>query len=227
MSEPADITHDERHRALVEQLAANLRPVRRLWPIRVRLALWLAVGAVVAGWVLTHTHNDFVHKLGDPTYALETLFFAAAAVMVAIIALRAAIPGLESASALVALPFALVALGTLMVIMQPMRTGYPLSEFIRAGRICAYDTWLLAAAPWVVLWWAVRRGAPIHGGSAGFAVGAAAALFSFALMRLGCPNDERLHLLVWHLFPAILVTAISAVAGALWLRLRLGATRAA
>ena len=54
----------------------------------------------------------------------------------------------------------------------------------------------------------------------GLAIGAAAALFSFALMRLKCPNDERLHLLTWHLMPALLIVVLSTLAGALWLRFR-------
>lgn len=214
------ITHEERHRALVDHLAADLKPVRRLWPVSVRLTLWLVLEAAVAAWVLRHTHNDFIRKLGTPDYALQTFLFAAAAVVAAVIALRCAIPGRQTRSATVALAIVMVAVGTALVMMQPMRTGDSLGEFIRVGRTCAYQTCLLAAAPWVALWWAVRRGAPMRGGWAGLAVGCAALLFSFALMRLGCPIDERLHLVIWHLLPVAVVAALSALAGVFWLRFR-------
>lgn len=220
MSESIQITHADRHRALVERLAADLKPVRRLWPISVRLALWLGLEAVVAAWVLLHTRNDFIHKLGHPAYALQALLFALAAIVAATAALRAAIPGRQSRPDAIAFAVASVVVGTAMVAMQPISTADPLDMFIQAGRICAYHTCLLAAAPWAALWFAVKRGAPIRGGAAGLAVGSAALLFSFALMRIGCPNDERLHLLVWHFLPVVIVTALSALAGAFWLRLR-------
>jgi hypothetical protein len=43
-------------------------------------------------------------------------------------------------------------------------------------------------------------------------------LFSFAIMRIVCPIDEPLHLVTWHLGPAIAATLISTLAGAVWLR---------
>ncbi len=103
---------------------------------------------------------------------------------------------------------------------QPLRTAYPLNEFVSLGLGCAMWTCLLAAAPWFALWWAVKRGAPMRAWTAGLAVGAAAGLCSFAWMRIRCPDDERLHLLIWHLLPVLLIAALSTLAGVLWLRFR-------
>jgi hypothetical protein len=102
----------------------------------------------------------------------------------------------------------------------PARMGYPLGEFVRVGIPCALETCLLGALPWAALWWAVKRGAPMRGAAAGSLIGAAALFFSFALMRIKCPIDEPLHLVAWHLMPALAVTALSALAGAAWLRFR-------
>ena len=213
------MTHEEHHRALVERLASNLRPVRRLWPVSTRLGLWLILQVGVLAWVGTHTHNDFMRKLEVPRYMLEVALFGGAAIVAAIIALRSAIPGRQVRVGELAFVLAPMVAGTGLVFTQPLRTGYPLSEFILAGQLCAYETCVLTAAACVPLWWAVKRGAPMRGGTAGLATGAAAALFSFAMMRIRCPIDERLHLLTWHLFPVLIVTALSALAGALWLRL--------
>ncbi|HEY2524051.1 MAG TPA: hypothetical protein VGI29_03255, partial [Candidatus Binataceae bacterium] len=87
------MSHMERHRRLVESLAAALEPVRPLWPVRVRLALWLLLEAMVLAWVVMHTGNDFMRKLGHLYYALEVACFAIAAALAAALALRAAIPG--------------------------------------------------------------------------------------------------------------------------------------
>ena len=215
------MTHAQRHRLLVEAFAANVRPVRPLWPVRVRLGLWLLLESIVLLWVATHTVNDFMRKLGHPDYALEVAFFAAAATLAAMMALRAAIPGRRAGPREVALCFVLVLIGTaLVMVAEPARIGYPLGEFWHVGLGCALKTCILAALPWIALWWAVKRGAPMHGAAAGALTGAAALLFSFALMRIGCPIDEPLHLITWHLLPALALTALSALAGAAWLGFR-------
>src|SRR5271155_3031216 len=220
MTEAQHTTHEERHRALVERLAANLRPVRRLWPVSVRLRLWLVLQLALLVWVASHTPNDFMSKLAGPRYLLEVVLFAGSAILAAVMAFRGAIPGRPVRISELAIAVVALAAGTALLMTQPLRTAYPLSQFIDVGRICALETCLLAAVPWVGLWWAVRRGAPMRAWTTGLAVGAAAALFSFALMRLKCPNDERLHLLTWHLMPAIIIVLLSTLAGALWLRLR-------
>lgn len=220
--------HAERHRLLVEALAATVTPVRPLWPVSVRLGLWLLLESIVLLWVATHTGNDFMHKLGHLDYAVEVVFFAAAAALAAMMALRVAIPGRSAGPREVALAVVLVLIGTALVVVgEPARTGYPLGEFLHVGIGCALQTCVLAALPWIALWWAVKRGAPMRGATAGALTGAAALLFSFALMRIGCPIDEPLHLVTWHLLPALGLTVLSALAGAVWLRFRPRAHRPA
>jgi hypothetical protein len=215
------MTHAERHRLLVEALAATVRPVRPLWPVRVRLGLWLLLETIALLWVATHTGNDFVRKLGHLDYALEVAFFTAAATLAAALALRVAVPGRSAGPRAVALVAMLVLAGTVLVAVgAPARTGYPLGEFVHVGIPCALETCVLAALPWAALWWAVKRGAPMRGAAAGSLIGAAALLFAFALMRIKCSIDEPLHLVTWHLMPALALTALSALAGAAWLRFR-------
>ncbi|HEY2524226.1 MAG TPA: NrsF family protein, partial [Candidatus Binataceae bacterium] len=154
-------------------------------------------------------------------YALEVACFAIAAALAAALALRAAIPGRSRGPGGPIAVIVLAMIGTRLVMVgAPMRTGYPLAEFLHTGLGCAVATCALGALPWITLWWAVKRGVPERGAAAGGLIGAAAMLFSFALMRLNCPIDEPLHVITWHLMPALLLTALSAVAGALWLRFR-------
>jgi hypothetical protein len=210
--------HDQLHRALVDRLAANLRPSRPLWPLRRRLALWLAIEVAVLLRAMVVTGNDFALRLRHPPYALEIAFFGIAGLILAAMALCSAIPGRESRPWQTPLAVALVLGGTLMLFAVPMRTDLPLSQFVGVGSQCALATLANAFLPWIALWWAVRRGAPGNGRAAGAMVGASAMLFSFAIMRIVCPIDEPLHLVTWHLGPAIAVTLISTLAGAVWLR---------
>ncbi len=86
------------------------------------------------------------------------------------------------------------------------------------GLRCARETVVLAATPWLLMWWLVSRGFPTRGRLSGSLIGAGAMFFSFALMRIVCPIDEPLHLLTWHLLPAFTLIAFSTWAGAALLR---------
>jgi hypothetical protein len=74
-----------------------------------------------------------------------------------------------------------------------------------------------ALVPWLALFVAVRRGAPLNGPVAGAYAGAAAVLFAAAAVRIACPIDAQLHLLAWHTPPIAMGAAFSGVAGARWL----------
>jgi Negative regulator of sigma F len=79
---------------------------------------------------------------------------------------------------------------------------------------------MLAVLPWLALWWTVKRGAPLRGGISGLWIGAGALFFAFAMMRIAYPIDEPLHLITWHLLPALVGIALSALAGSTWLGFR-------
>jgi hypothetical protein len=175
----------------------------------------------ILAWVMSHTTNNFVAKMAHPAYAIEIIFFAAAAIICAELALRSAIPGRTLSGKEATIATALVLAGTaVLVVAQPMATSDPLGDFARKGLRCAIETVKLGTLPWLALWWLVRRGAAMSGWLSGLLVGAGALLFSFAVMRIGCPIDEPLHLLTWHLLPAVIMVALSTIAGSIWLRFR-------
>jgi hypothetical protein len=214
MSEP---THDTR--ALVDRLITDVAPVRRVWRPGVRLAVWLAVVVAIGWWrARAGLRPDLALQLGTLRYGAELLIIGAAALLAGNVSLRLAVPGTDAGgSRLVALA-GLVAAALLLSLRQPARVDLPLADFIAIGTGCAIATITLALAPWVVLLVVLRRGAPLDPGPAGAAAGGAAFLAAFAVMRLVCPLDERLHLLVWHGLPVALGVALSAFLGLAWLR---------
>jgi hypothetical protein len=221
MSGAPNIGHEENHRALVKRLSSGVTPTRPLWPVGPRLGLSIVLEAGVLAWVMTHTTNHFTVKLTHPAYVIELVFFAGAAMISAALALRSAIPGRTLAASEAMIAGVLVFAGTIVLtIAQPMDTSDPLGDFARSGLRCACETVTFGALPWLALWWLVRRGASMSGWLSGLLVGAGALLFSFAVMRISCPIDEPLHLLTWHLLPALLVIALSTAAGAICLRFR-------
>jgi hypothetical protein len=221
MNATLQISHEDRHRALVWRLSSEITPSRPLWPISVRLTLWILMEVGILAWVMSHTTNNFVAKMAHPVYLIEIIFFATAAIICAELALKSTIPGrtISAQEAIVAITLALA--GTAVVVLaQPMATSEPLGDFARNGWRCAIETVEFGILPWLALWWLVRRGATMSGWLSGFLVGAGALLFSFAVMRIACPIDEPLHLLTWHLLPALAVIALSTLGGVRWLRFR-------
>jgi hypothetical protein len=219
MTQLSQMTHDEHHRALVRWLAAEVKPKRPLWSVGVRLGLWMVLEVGVLAWVATHTRNDFMQKLQQPVYAIEVLFVVAAAIISAALALRSAIPGRALRASEATLATVLVLAGTLLVAaVEPIDAATSLGGFVRVGLPCAYGIGIFAALPLLLLWWMVRRGASMRGALSGLLAGAGASFYSFAMLRLECPIDEPLHILAWHLLPALALTALSTLAGSRWLR---------
>jgi hypothetical protein len=219
---PSQPDHETRHRALVERLVSQLRPVQRLWPVNVRLAIWIALEAAVLLFVILHTHRtDLAQQIHNLWFLLGVGGFAVAGTLGGALALRSAIPGREPRRTEFVLLIALTAAASGLVLLhEPIDFGMPIGTFISQGLSCVFGTLMLAALPLLALFWAVRRGAPLAGGIGGALAGAGAFLFSFAFMRVNCPIDEGLHLFMWHFLPAIIGVALSAGAGYLLFRKR-------
>ncbi|MFI5353622.1 MAG: NrsF family protein [Candidatus Binatales bacterium] len=214
-------SYEALHRAVVERIVAELRPVRRTWPVSVRWALWLSLEAGVLLFLIYHGHRpDLGAQLRNPSYLLGVASFAAAGLLAAAFTLRAAIPGREPRTSEIGFLVLLAGASAMLLFRQPIDGNVPMAQFISTGVPCAIGVATFATVPWLAILWATRRAAPLSGAKAGTLAGAAAFLFTFALMRVACPIDERMHLMVWHLMPALIGTALSACVGAAILRRR-------
>jgi hypothetical protein len=212
--------HEAIHKALVERITGQLRPVRPLWPIRVRLAIWLLVDALVLACLWSwRMRPDLASHLRSPQFLLELGLFIAGGQILAFLALSAAVPGREASRFQVGIGGAVIAAGILLLAREPSATYGSGGEFVSAGIRCMCASLLFATLPWLTLFWAVRRGAVFARLKAGALVAGAALLFTFAIQRGGCPLDDRLHLLVWHLVvPGAILIAISSIVAARWVR---------
>ncbi len=202
----------------ITELIASLdnggfRPSARLWPVGARLALWVSVEVAIALAVAMFApRHDLYSRLGTFLYACEIALFIAAGILAAEIALRSAIPGRKVRGAEMAAFVALTASAVILVASAPGSTT-PWSDFLAAGERCLACTFALAAVPWGVLLILARRGVALREGLTGSMIGAAAFFFTFAITRLGCPIDGAIHLLAWHIGPAFVAIALSAIIG--------------
>ena len=224
MADPSQVIHEAKHRALVEQIVTELRPVRRLWPVSVRLALWMALEVVLLIFAVNHSHRtDLAEQSRNGWYLMLVGASVAIATIGAGFALLATIPGRGPTRAQLVMLAVLTATIPLLLLRQPLNVGVPVGGFISTGLQCALGIVTFASLPLLALLWAVKRGAPLAPGAGGALAGVGGFLVSFALMRVSCPIDEGLHLLVWHFLPALLGVAVSAGLG--FLLFRRGPTR--
>jgi hypothetical protein len=201
------------HDSLVARLVADALPVRRLWPPALRLAGWLILAvAAVATAMGIGLREDLAAPLRRPLYVLEVAALLGAAGAAAAAALLAAVPG-RGVRRGVRVALVLGAIAAAALLAEPTPAVGP----SLAGLRCAFCIAMFGLLPWIALFTAVGRGAPLDGRAAGAYVGGAAFLVGAAAVRIACPVDDPLHVLGWHMLPILPWSALSAVAGAAWL----------
>jgi hypothetical protein len=197
------------HDQLVAHLTADLQPVRPVWSPAARLTAWLALAAAtVVLAALVGLRADLRIQLHRPRYLLETVTLVAAAAAAATGALRLAVPGRGGAHIAVRLALVLTALAAALP-FAASATGTPSVHFVRDGMRCVACLALFGALPLAALLATVARSAPVDGLAAATYAGAAA-------IRVACPIDRPVHLLVWHMLPIAGWTILVAVASARW-----------
>lgn len=195
------------------RLVRDLRPARPYWTPRTRLLVWLAIQAVVLlGAMTMGPRADLAAQMRQWPFVLEVAGLVGLGVAGALLALRSAVPGRQpDRSAIVTLVAGAVGAFVLGLVVLPWGTvGWPLLS----GSNCASRTLMIAAVPWITLVVAVARGAAIDPVVAGVLSGLGPMATAAAIMRLMCPVDEGLHVLLWHDAPVVLVVMLSLAVGA-------------
>lgn len=205
----------EHHDALVDRLVQETTPVRRLWSVRARFAVFAILGLAAIGLaVVASPRPDLTLRWRDPSYALGFGLLIAATCATGFLALRSSVPDRfpsRAESVLVALLVVAAAAVTALPNSAPHGTVTP--EWL-----CAVRTIVVAALPWILLLVAIRRGAPVRLTTTAAYAGAAALLLSTAILRTGCPQDGPVHWLAWHFAAVALGVAFSTMFAPAWLR---------
>ncbi len=207
------MTRDDRtHEALVGRLVDDLTPVRPLRSPWARLAGWLvvALGTVVLAAVVG-LRGDLATALDRPRYLGELAILLAGAGLAATLALHLAVPGrIDGRRA------RRLAVGLLVLALAAAFLGEPVSATAVHSTLwtslrCVACIGLFGVVPWIALYAAVARAAPLDGDTTALCVGAAAFLVGAAAVRTACPFDDVPHLAVWHGLPVVLWTMATTV----------------
>jgi len=204
--------------AIARRLVTDSAPVSRLKPVPVRLAYCAALGIGAIGlFALLAPRPDLARLIFGPAFALEILGFAIGSGLLAVLALRGAVPGREPGTVGRALALGTAVLAVASTLIHPRDADIVVAAFASIGVPCAGATFGLALAPALVLFVALRRGVPLAPASSGALASGSALLLAYLGMRLHCPIDEGWHLLVWHALPVIPAMGAGAFLGAAWL----------
>jgi hypothetical protein len=207
-----------RYDALVDRLLPNFQPAKPVWPVHTRLAIWLTLELSILLVGLASHRADLAQKLHSNQYILELGVFIAMGTLAAVLALKTAIPGREAKRSELALLATAALAAIILILREPLSDTVSLAQFIQVGIKCALFTGMFAALPWLGLFWAVRRAAPLAVRTAGGLIGVAAFSFALAVGHLRCPIEDSLHFLIWHMLPGFAGVLLSILAGMGWLR---------
>lgn len=202
--------------ALIDRLAGEAVPVRRIGPAWKRAALWLGL-ALPPLLAIVAVHGlavDMTTLLGDRQLVIEQLAALATAATAAAAAFSSTIPGASRRWLWVpAVPLAvwLLALGA-GCIDDWLRLGAE-GLALRPDTACLVPMLLMAAVPTGTMLVMLRRGAPITPRATLFLGAlAAAAVVAFGL-RFFHIGDASIMVLVWHLGLAAVLSLAAGVAG--------------
>jgi len=210
--------HGARHDALVAELVSDLQPARRIWSPWTRLTGW--IGLAVGGVAFAATvglRDDLGTALAEPRFLLDLAILLAGAGLAATAALLAAVPGRIGGHEARRIAFGLLVLAVVAALLGEPTGVTTWPSFVLLGLRCAVCVAAFGLVPGIALFWAVARGAPVHGRTAALCVGTAAFLVGAASVRVACPIDDVLHLAVWHGLPVVLWAVGTMTIGGAWL----------
>ena len=213
MPDPHEIDYD----VLIDRSIKDFQPVKRLWPIPIRLALWILLeGSILTLAAAVSSPALMVGLIHDPGRALGVAAFVFAGSWAAFLALRSAIPGRETTTAELLLLTTAIA-WAILVSVGSRANGNAFAEPLHSGLLATLQIVGFAAFPWLALFWAVRRGVPLNPGESGGLIGAAAFCFALAAVRLISESNETMALIGPQVLPAIVGAVCSSLAGTIWL----------
>jgi len=210
------VTHDDlAHRAVVEQLTNDLAPVRRLWSPWRRLTAWvvLALGTVALA-AAVGLRTDLQVQLERSHFVATLAILLAGAGLGATTALLSAVPGRIGRREARGVAAGLLVMAVTLALLGDSGPAAPVRGVVPSGLQCFACVALFGLVPWLALYWAARRAAPLDATTTGFCIGASAFLVGAAAVRVACPVDDVVHLAVWHGLPVAIWAAASMAAGA-------------
>lgn len=181
---------------ICRRLTASLKPVSSIPSTQVSVFQFLLVFAMFSGALIAVLGIRGLNSMnGLQILGITVIFGTGAMLLSASLAWQMA-PGRYQP-----IPAKLLASGIGIVFFAGVALLFPWRRpeaFVEQGWQCS-AVGAFAAVPAAILFWLlVRRGMPLSVGTFGSTLGAMAGLLAITVLQLKCPNQEVLHILVWH-----------------------------
>ncbi len=207
---------------LIDDLVADLRPVRRPGRVAASVAAWLVLAfayslvmTLATGPLRPGAPGDLVQY---PWFLGETVLAMLAVASLAAAALRSSVPGGGNAARRLGwllLPLAAWAGIYVVGLWHPLHPVSTLGD----RHVCYWQVLLFSLPTLGLMLWFARRQFPLRPRLTGMLAGAAAAAVPGALMQFGCMYEPA-HILLFHLGPILITAMLGALVGPLLLKVR-------
>lgn len=210
-------TRNYRYTELIDQLAAELGPVKRLWPVWEKLGLWVLLETAILAVASAMMGRAGFFASIQGINAAPIVTWIVASIVAAGLALRAAVPGRDATCGELGLLALAILVGGAADYVSGQADTITFAILSRAGwnSILGVVGW--AALPCIALFIAVGRGVALHPARTGGLVGAAGFSFAIAADRFvswwsGAPCPQ-----VWALILGLVAITLAVWMGSVWL----------
>jgi negative regulator of sigma F NrsF-like protein len=203
------------YKALIDHSIKDFQPAAKLWPVGVRLVLWIFFELTLLTLCASVNGLQSIASLIQSRGILiETGAFTLASVAAGLLALRSAIPAREPVRSELLLVIGGVCAAFAVAVFQPFTA---LSQMHNADLHWLLQMLGFSILPWTGLFCAVARGVPLRPFETGGLIGIASFCFGVAAECLILESTGSASLLVWQAAFGIIVATGSALAGAYFL----------
>jgi hypothetical protein len=200
------------YKVLIDHSIKDFRPAAKLWPVGVRLALWIFLElSLLTLCARVNGLQGIGSLIQSRGILVETGAFTLASLAAALLALRSAIPAGEPVRSELLLVIGGVCAAFAVAVFQPFAAPSPVHD---ADLPWMLQTLGLSIIPWTGLFWAVARGVPLRPFETGGLVGIASFCFGVAADGLISGSNGSTSPLVWQAAFGIIFATGSALAGA-------------
>lgn len=205
---------------MIEKLANQVEPVRPMCPIQ-RCCLGLVVAVVYIGIVLVAlgVRGDISQKLAMPLFTVEMLVALAAGLMAALAAHWLSLPDVRQQHWMIWVP---VIPFSLLIFLMIYTTLFQPVKLLEQPHVinCATDMLITVSVPAIFLLVLLKLAASTHHRLSALMAIVSVAGFGYLVMRLICPNDDTMHLVLWHYFPSFGLVVVGVILGSYVLKWR-------
>jgi hypothetical protein len=201
---------------LIEALAANATPVRRLRPPLARAALWLLFAAVVLVLLAVSQgiRPDLAQRLQQPTFVVSIAASLLTGVLAAIASFLVSLPDRSRGWQLLPLPSLVVWVSTIGYGCLTAWIAFEAGSFRMGEAARCFATLVLVSVPLsLIMFVMLRHAAPLRPMPVAMAGSLAVAAMTASALSLFHEFDATVMILIWNLGVAALLVALGALLG--------------